>query len=201
MRPALLTSAVPAVLIAIALGGCGLTDPYHSSTARTSTTAPVATTSAPADWRDPAPERGGTIPTQAQAEQHRLASGAARPTPQAALTRYAALYLNWDADRVIGLQRQLASISLGQARAQALQAAASASRDPQLTASHLANRGHVVAVAPGQDNAAGEWVIVTSEQTSGEADYQGLPQTLHIIYAQLTSTSRGWVVSEWAPQN
>ena len=29
MRPAFLTSAVPAVLIAIALGGCGLTDPYQ----------------------------------------------------------------------------------------------------------------------------------------------------------------------------
>jgi hypothetical protein len=201
VRPPILTRAVTAVVIATALGGCGLTDPYQSSTARSTTTATAPSASASADRRDPSPERGGTIPTQAQAALHRLATGAGRPTPQAALERYAAMYLNWDADHVIQLQRQLASISLGQARAQALQAVASASRDPQLTASQITNRGEVVAISPGQRDAAGEWVIVTSEQTSGQGDYHGLPPTLHIIYAQLTSTGRGWVVSEWAPQN
>ena len=102
---------------------------------------------------------------------------------------------------MIAIQHQLAAISLGQARAQAQQAAVSAARDPQLATSRVANRGRVIAIAPGQADAAGQWVIVTSEQTTGQGDYQGLPATLHIIYAQLTSTRQGWVVSGWQPQN
>ena len=52
--------------------------------------------------------------------QSRVAVGAAQQTPQAALERYARLYVNWTADRVAGIQRELASLSTGQARAQAL---------------------------------------------------------------------------------
>ena len=115
------------------------------------------------------------------------------------LKRYASSYLNWNAAHVIAIQPQLAAISLGQARAQAQQAAASGARDPQLTTSRVANRGRVIAIAPGQGDATGQWVIVTSEQTTGQGDYQDLPATLHIIYAQLTNTRQGWVISGWQP--
>ena len=129
-----------------------------------------------------------------------MAVDAAQQTPQAALERYARLYVNWTADRVAGIQRELASLSTGQARAQAFQAAASYTRDQTLTQSNVANSGHLVAITSSVTT-PGQWVLVTSEQTSGTGDYAGLPPTLHVIYAQVTRTSSGWVVSEWAPQN
>jgi hypothetical protein len=206
MRGRCLPAVVLAVL-AVALGGCGFSNPYQTtSTTTRAATRPAATPTTPgakvpADQRDPASERDGTIPKQARAAQEKLAVRAASSSPQATLERYASIYLNWDAARVVAIQHQLAAISLGPARAQAQQAAASAGRDRQLTSSRVANRGRVIAISPGQAAAAGRWVIVTSEQTSGQGDYQGLPTTLHVIYAQLTNTSQGWVVSQWQPQN
>ena len=66
-----------------------------------------------------------------------------------------ALYLNWTAPTVVAIQHRLAAISLGQARAQAQQAAASAGRDTQLKPATVANSGQVVSIAPGQGAAAG----------------------------------------------
>ena len=209
-----MTSRAPTPIllaVTVAIAGCGISNPYQSTTRSTTTTAaPTAgrasttaasTATAPPEARDPAPERGGTIPRRAQVGESKLLAGAGRPTPEAALERYATAYLNWNAAHVIAIQHQLATISLGQARAQAQQAAASAARDPQLATSQVANRGRVIAIAPGQADATGQWVIVTSEQTTGQGDYQGLPATLHTIYAQLTSTPQGWVISGWQPQN
>jgi hypothetical protein len=199
MTRRLLARAIAATAIAAA-AGCGLADPYRTTTAADApATRPTSTPAA--DQPDPAAERGGSIPGGQRAAQHRLAAAAARTTPQAALERYATAYLNWNARSVTAVQRRLAAISLGQARAQALQAAAGAARDPQLVRGHVANHGQVIAIASGAAAAAGEWVIVTSEQTSGDGDYQGLPPTLHVIYAQATDTARGWVVSRWQPQN
>jgi hypothetical protein len=195
-----LTRLTAAALLTVLLAGCGLTDPYQqrTTTAHRTTTTAVTTR---ADQADPVPERGGAIPRSARTAEDKLAAAAARPTPRAALERYAQIYLNWNAHDVVAVQRELASISLGQARAQALQASVSAARDPELSAIQLANHGQVIAISPGQSSAAGRWVIVTSEQTTGQGDYHGLPPTQHIIYAQLTPTRSGWVVSQWAPQN
>ena len=44
-------------------------------------------------------------------------------------------------------------------------------------------------------------MVVTREQTIGKGDYAGLPPTLHVIYAQLTRTANGWVVTRWQPEN
>lgn len=162
-----------ALLIAGELAGCaGIADPYqtHSTAARTTST-PEATT--PVDAGDPTPERNGTVRPRAQTTINRLSSGAARTSPQQALTRYALLYTNWTAAHVAADQRQLAAISLGQARAQALQAAASLARDPDLTNSAVSNTGSVVAITAGQGAAAGLWVLVTREQTTGKGDYEG----------------------------
>jgi hypothetical protein len=190
-----------ALLVAGELAGCGgIANPYQTNGTTTSTTStPRATT--PADAGDPAPERNGTVPPLQQAAIDRLSAGAARTNPQAALTHYAVLYINWTAADVAANQRQLAAISLGQARAQALQAAAKLARDPELTKSAVSNTGTVVAMSPGQGAAAGLWVLVTREETIGKGDYAGLPPTLHVIYARLTATAHGWVVTRWQPQN
>jgi hypothetical protein len=202
MRPGLTATAL--ILTVIALAGCGIGDPYQTgqpaASTSTASTTPTSTTP-PAQNGDPAPERGGTIPSAAQAAQNKLAAGAAQPTPQAALERYARIYLNWTTPRVVAIQRQLAAISTGQARALAQQAAASAARDAQLQAGQIANSGQVISLAPGQGVAHGQWVIVTSELTIGPGDYQGLPPTLHIIYARVTDIPQGWVISGWQPQN
>lgn len=200
------TAALVAIVAAAAgeLAGCaGIKDPYQPAKSATQPTPTSATTTAttPADALDPAPERGGTIPKRLQHAQGTPAPGAPRPSPQLALERYALLYVNWHAADVVATERALASISVGQARAQASQAAASAARDTQLSRSHVRDSGQVVAIAQGDAAAGDEWVIVTRELTTGQGDYAGLPPTLHVIYAQLTHRPTGWVVTQWQPQN
>jgi hypothetical protein len=194
-----------APLLAAVVAGCGLTNPYATQTARTGTARPATTTTATATTTvtdaDPIPERGGTISRAARRAQAALGTGAAAPSPQAALQRYARLYSNWTAATVANQQRQLAAISLGSARGQALQAAASYRHDTTLRASHVANSGGVITIAKGQGAATGSWVVVTRETTTGRGDYQGLPAQLHITYAQLTHTPDGWVISSWSPQS
>jgi hypothetical protein len=195
-----------AVALALTLAGCGLTDPYTGQHSSATSTSPAVSTSSTSTTTtvpnaDPAPERGGTIPNASQAAQNRPAENAARSTPRAALERYADLDINWTAATVARGQRQLAAISVGQARAQALQAAAAYGRDSTLQASRVANSGTVIAIAPGQGPAVGPWVIVTRETTTGQGEYAGLPPTDHITVAQLEHTSAGWIVSSWSPQH
>jgi hypothetical protein len=202
VRPPVLAT-LAAALLATALGGClNIHDPEaNNPTTTTTTTATTTTSGAQRTAVNPTPvhERGGTIPAGARQAQSTLAPTAATASPVAALERYASLWCNWTAATVLARQRELASISLGQARAQALQAAASLAADRTLADSGVANSGQVVAIAPSLSD-AGQWVVVTRERTTGQGDYQGLPATLHVTYAQLTHTPNGNVVSVWAPQ-
>jgi hypothetical protein len=203
MRP--IDVRLPAALaIAVLLAGCGLTDPYagqHPARTSTSTSTSTTSTTATATNADPRPERGGTIPNATQAAENQLAASAGRPTPQTALERYANLDINWTAKTVAGVQHELAAISVGPARAQALQAAASYGHDTTLQASQVANTGTVVAIAPGRGSAAGWWVVITRETTTGQGDYAGLPPTDHVTNAQVEHTRNGWVISSWSPQS
>jgi hypothetical protein len=190
-----------AVAVAAAVGGCGIKDPYAGRALPTTTESPSTSTTTTPQAGDPVPERGGTIPPGAQTAQQQIVARAGARTPQAALGRYAQLEVNWNAGDVGRVQRDLAAISLGQARAEALQAAASDGRDSVLQHSKVANSGTVVGVAQGQDTAAGRWVIVTSERTTGAGAYAGLPAALHVTYATVTHTRSGWIVKTWQPQN
>ena len=193
-----------AALIACVLAGCGISDPYRSSASKpstTSTTSTLTSTTAPADLGDPPGERNGTVPAATTAAQDRVKAGAGSTTPRAAVTRYADLYINWTAGRLASDQRKLASISIGAARLQAQQAAASAATDTTLTQEKVTNSGQVISAQPGSGPAAGKWVIVTAEKTVGAGDYQGLPPALHVTYAKVANTREGWVISQWAPQN
>jgi len=193
-RPAASAVAALAALAALALAGCSLHSPYSSASGPpTVATAPNA--------GDPPPERNGHIPLAAQAHQTALEPGAAQPTPEAALARYSQIAVNWNWRDLAAVQHHLASISLGQARAQALQAAAGTSTDSNLRAQRITNLGQPISIAGGQGPAAGRWVIVTRERTTGQGAYAGLPPTLHVTYAQVTHTSHGYVVSRWTPQN
>jgi hypothetical protein len=197
MRFQLSASVLLSALGAAALAGCGIPDPYS---AKQPASPGAATSTSAITNADPAPERGGAIPGGARTAQSHVGAAAAPSSPKAALTQYVRLYVNWSARSVVDVQHQLAALSIGQARAQALQAAASYRRDQTLAQSGVANSGHLVAITPSLTT-SGQWVLVTSEQTTGRGDYSGLPPTLHVIYAGLTRTASGWVVSEWAPQN
>lgn len=209
MAPGIRILPAALIVVVLAVAGCGISDPYHADRrpaattwTSTSTTATAPATSTAADKGDPAPERGGTIPAAAASRaQSALAGDAAAATPRAALERYARLYLNWTAAGLVTRQRQLAALAVGQARAQALQAAASAARDPKLTRSHVINTGQLIAITPGHGAAAGRWVLVCRETTTGTGDYTALPAALHVIYAQLTQTPTGWIVSRWSPES
>jgi hypothetical protein len=187
--------------LVLALAGCGIMNPYSARVVHNTTTSRSATSTSTSEAGDPVPERGGTIPPGKRAAQQQLAAGAGARTPQAALSRYAQLEINWTAGDVGRIQRELAAISLGPARAEALQAAASDGGDSVLQHSRVANSGTVVGVAQGQGTAAGRWVIVTSESTTGAGAYAGLPAALHVTYATVTHTRSGWVLETWQPQN
>jgi len=193
MRAARLTANAAVALVALTTTGCSLQSPY-------SPPPPPAPPPSAADAGDPPPERGGQIPAGTQAAQSAQALGGAQPTPQAALARYTQIAVNWTWRDLTHVQRRLAQISLGQARAQALQTAATVGADSTLRAQQITNSGQPVAIAPGQGAAVGRWVIVTREHTTGQASYAGLPPTLHVTYAQLTHTPQGFVVSQWQPQ-
>ena len=190
-------------LIAVALAGCGISDPYAGRAHSTSTTAPTSTSTATTNPQagDPVPERNGTISPGVQSAQNKLGTNAGLHTEQAALARYALIEINWTSSNIGQVQRDLAAISLGQARAQALQAAASDGRDSILQHSHVADSGTIVSVAPGQGAARGRWVLVTAERTTGAGAYAGLPAALHVTYATVTQARSGWIVETWQPQN
>jgi hypothetical protein len=188
--------------LAVAVAGCGLTDPYtnHSPTQTTAqtTTRRSATATLP---NDPSERTAGHHPAATTA----LAitanpTAAGESTPQAVLERYAELEINWTAETIGQTQRELAAISLGTARADALQAAASYQADSVLQHSHVTNTGTVIAITTRRDGAHDVWVIVTSEKTTGQGDNAGLPAGLHVTYAQLTHTPHGYRVSAWSPR-
>jgi hypothetical protein len=221
MERAKLTAATAAVLCATTLAGCGLSNPYqgkraaaHSAASWTTTSArtttPAAATSTattatlptttPSNLNaDPPSERDGTVPAAVRAAENRV-RGAGSPTARAAVRRYARLYINWTASTLQRDQRKLAKLAIGAARLQAQQAAATGASNPQLKRDHVSNRGEVVSISPGSQPAEGLWVIVTSETTGGQGQYQGLPAELHVTYAKVTHTRQGWVISQWMPQ-
>jgi hypothetical protein len=130
-----------------------------------------------------------------------LAHGAAAPTPQAALRRYALAYANWSAAALPARERELAALSVGPARLAAEQIAASQSANAALVADHVDNRGVVLSIAEGQAPARGEWVVVTEERTTGSRAYAGLPAGTAVTLARVVPVAGGWAVVEWNPRH
>jgi hypothetical protein len=171
-------------LAAALLAGCGIHDPYQRPTpAARSTTAPRA----PAQ---PAPGQPDG-PTQPQPPPAAGASSA-----RAALERFASLYVNWQAVQLPERARQLAALSTGQARGQAL---ALQDRAAALQRYQVANTGVLAALAPGQGPEQGRWAVVTNESTSGTGPYAGLPATSHVTWATVARTQNGYVITGWYP--
>jgi hypothetical protein len=194
--------AAATALLGLALAGCGgsirVTAPLgRSIAAAPPRPAPVAPTPAPAG--DPPAERGGTIPAGAQAAEGSVSPVGVANSPKLALRRYAQAYVNWHASGLQEREHQLVAMSIGAAKQTAEQTAAARSGVAALIASHVANSGQVVAIAPGEGPDAGQWVIVTEEHTTGTGGYAGLPPAPHVTLAQVSHLDGGWVVSAWNP--
>ena len=192
--------SLAALFTAAVTAGCGITDPYSARrTAQTNTATASTQTSTRPD--DPSERAGGSYPPAPLITGTRRSTGgpAGASSPTAAIDHYAHLYSNWTARTLDATERALATMSLGSARANALQAAASYGRDAILLKSNVANTGAVVSIAPDVAR-PGVWVVVTSERTAGRGDYAGLPAQLHVTYAQVARTPNGYLVSLWSPQ-
>ena len=180
----LLMSIASAALLA----GCGIHDPYQRLTVTETSSAVSAT--APAGSPDSDEDDGPEAPTLPPVVPD------AASTPQGALARFAQLYVNWTATDLQERARQLAAISIGQARAQALNMQ---SRLALLVRYQVTNTGTVVAIARGEGVEGRRWVVVTNELTSGIGPYLGLPATSHVTWATVAQVHTGYVVSTWYP--
>lgn len=192
--------SVSVLAVSVVLAGCGIADPYtpsRRSKAATATTTPGRSQTT----TDPSEPRRGTPTTTASRGVTAAGNKSGARSARQALELYTRLYVNWTSKTIGQHQRELAALSQGTARANALQAAATYSHDQTLTNSHVANAGTVVSIAPGDGPEREGWVIVTSERTSGEGDYAGLPATAHVTYAHVIHSPHSWVISEWSPQS
>jgi hypothetical protein len=121
-----------------------------------------------------------------------------RPAPRPRwLTTQRCTYVNWTPATRTADERTLASLSTGQARAQAL--AEEVHPAPTVARYAVSNSGSVVAIAKGRGTERGRWAVVTVEQTNGYGPYQGLPATSHVTWATVAHVADGWLVSGWYP--
>ncbi len=177
---------LPAALL---LAGCGSGSRPVAPLGRPFSTQPPAgplVTAAPAPSGDPPQERGGTIPPAAVTAGQRINPRALAPSPAAALRRYALAYVNWSAASLPARERQLAALSIGQARQLALQTASARSGAAALLADQVSNSGQIIALTPGEGPDRNQWVLVTQEHTTGSGPYAALPAGPHVTIARVT---------------
>jgi hypothetical protein len=194
--------AAATALLGLTLAGCGasvrVTAPLGRSIAA-SPPRPAPVTPTPAPVGDPPAERGGRIPAAAQAAEDSANRAGVANSPQLALRRYALAYVNWHASGLQEREQQLVAMSIGAAKLMAEQTAAARSGAAALIASHVANSGQVIAIAPGEGPDAGHWIIITQEHTTGTGGYAGLPPAPHVTLAQVRHLDGGWLISAWNP--
>ena len=190
-----MAAALAALAPVGALAGCGITDPYSHPSTTTSSPQAARSATGPAAAQNTG-EPAAPPPPTAQTQ----APSAPAATPEQAIRRFALLYVNWTWRTLPAHLRQLAALSVGAARLGEQQAAAAAGRDSEIATTHVYNRGQLVSIAPSRTR-SGEWVIVTREQTGGNAQYDGLQPSWHVTLAQLVHLPTGYAISQWLPQN
>jgi hypothetical protein len=188
-------SALAALAAIVTVAGCGITDPYtHANTTRNPQPA------APAASGSAAAQNPGEPPAPPPPRTQSQAPSAPTATPEQAIWQFALLYVNWTWRTLTPHLRQLAALSVGAARLAEQQAAAAEGHDGEIAATHVYNRGQIMSIAPSQTQ-SGEWVIVTREQTGGNAQYDGLQASWHVTLAQLVHVPGGYAISQWLPQS
>ncbi len=186
-------ASLAGALCAAALAGCGA-----SSSAATATQAAAAGASPALADRLAQVARTHELPTPAPRQ-----SAPGESSPQLVISRFATIYINWNAQSVAPQMAELALASVGQARSQLALAAAQTERDLTIREGGIANSGTVEAVAP-LPGLADQYVVVTRESTSATdtTAYQGLAPAWHVTIATVAELRPGrWVISGWQPMN
>jgi hypothetical protein len=177
---------ISCLCVAVCLAACGASrggEPVHRAPS------PVARAEMAHEYPAPAP------PPESAAGRS--------PSAAAAVTAFAAAYINWNAHTISADLRALAGRSIDQARSAMQLAAAQTASDYELQRGGIANQGTVEAVAPLRGG-GNQFVVVTRELTSATATtaYQGLQPAWHIALATVTEERPGqWVVSAWQPES
>jgi hypothetical protein len=183
--------AVATFWMAFALGACGGSGARLATTRRPRPPAAVARAQATHEYPSPAPP-----------PQH--AAGSAGPAQ--AVSAFARVYVNWDAQNVSERMLRLARSSIGQARSEMALAAAETQADGTLQQGGIANRGTVEAVAP-RPGHRHQYVVVTRERTTSSmtSAYRDLAPSWHVTLATVSQVAAGggrrWVVSSWQPES
>ncbi len=185
-RRIVVVSAIATALLAFAIGGCGIGDPYQAPTTAPTATGPLIIDN---EVRSPASSSGPDRPRTAPAA-----------TASGAVERFGRLYINWTYRTLARHRRQLAAMAVGEAAATERRAAVETARDYVLREGKIENQGQILALAPVRGRAR-QWVVVTRETTSGEGTYEGLPAAHHVTLATVEPVGGGWAVSRWQPRS
>jgi hypothetical protein len=167
-----------ALVAAALLAGCGLSNPN---------TAQLGTSTAPSS-------SSASIASTTTAPQSAAAVGGT--TPQATIRQYAGLWCNWTTTDLLSHETQMAALSVGRARKQALLAAGTQAPP----SSSVTNTCTIESIAPGRSLAAGRWVLVTAAQTADAATPSATP-LYHVTYITLARRSGHYLISSWEPQS
>ena len=174
-RLAILSAAFVATAL---LAGCGLTNPN---------TAQLGASTAPSSSRT-------RLASTTTAPQSAAAVGAT--TPQATIRQYAGLWCNWTTTDLLSHETQMAALSTGRARKQALLAAGTQA-PPN---SSVTNTCTIESIAPGRSVATGHWVLVTAAQTAA-GNTPSAATLYHVTYITLAQRGAHYLVSSWSPQS
>jgi hypothetical protein len=194
---------LPAVVVALVVGGCTLTP----GTAQRSAAPPAAAQRSAAP---PAAKATTTASIAAAAQRtHEVPTPAPRPgvaggwrSPAEAVQAFATTYVNWDYRTIALRLRALSQVSVGQARSMLSMAAAEVGRDAELRQGQIANSGVVEAIGPVRGR-SDQYAVVTRERTTAANTnaYQGLAPAWHVALATVTRVRGLWVLSAWQPES
>jgi hypothetical protein len=187
MRQRLHAIALLALLAAavVAIGGCGVGDPYAESSREESAARPGdrEPMKEPAQDPDPGAPPGEVI----------LA------TPQATLRYAASLAGNWEGAGATRAYSKLAALSTGAARAEFTKTASQAELNVQAALGYTRSQAAVAAVSVKGTGGFREAVIVTKQRIAS-AELAHLPAEYKVTLATVTRWGRGWAISDWEPQ-
>ncbi|HEY1853314.1 MAG TPA: hypothetical protein VGG40_01890 [Solirubrobacterales bacterium] len=187
-RPA--AAAAILLLAALLCAGCGVSDPYSQTTPsrqRPQPSSPAAAGEFSGQLLSPSQRPPGT-PVEV-----------ARGTPAEVAREVASLAENWTGGTALQAFSRLAAISVGEARAEFEQIAASAHDELERAVGYSSSRATVAGVVV-KGGGRVRHVIVVVRRRITSPELTNLPPEYEVALATLRRSGRGWAVSSWSPQ-
>ena len=186
--------AAALVVLAVALAGCGISDPYDRGAKRTPADRPAQQL----PKADPDGTLPGTVPEELREREPR-SFPTAGTAPEPTLRRAAELYGNWTSETAPRVFDRIVALSVGDARAELRNIAAQARSDVQQTAAGTRSSATVEAVSVTGTGDRRRGLIVTRAHVSGrEIGDQSAQYQVTIAYVERRGDR--WLISDWRPQ-